>query len=549
MSTLQVIKHGKCFMLPIRHFIVGMMKVKYVLLELHPTGGDTITRIFKTFLLGLFLIMRKNKSVTVESLHLSKWMTLNDKKIILDPNSLITSWLQMWVLESIGNVKVLTPFWNPQCKEISPKLWLPTEIDYVDSPLTCSRTSLKCAMSESWFSKTAKQNLQMKNSLKTFSPLSMFIHVGTWEEEGIRTKKIRIYPSTQQKTTLKKWMGTRRFVYNRVLNKVKNNEEKLNFMNLRNKYVTSKSIQDNEKWMLETPKDIRASAIRDMVKNYNSAFTKLKQRQIPSFKMRYACKKDSPSIEIPKSAVKINNNKIYLYSSYMSSGIKCSSQKLPALEYDLRLQCKYDRWYLIVPYTKKFETTKHSRYSSCALDPGVRTFQTVYSEQQVLKFQQDSKLIKKLQDKIDTFKSLRAKKLIKRKRLTRMQRRVSYRFRCLVDELHYQTCSYLTNTYNHILLPPFESQEMMKKMKVRSVNRNLSQLNHYLFRQRMISKCIERRCLFESITEEYTSKTCGKCGKINNIGSNKIYTCSSCNLIIDRDVNGARNILLKRMTS
>lgn len=48
------------------------------------------------------------------------------------------------------------------------------------------------------------------------------------------------------------------------------------------------------------------------------------------------------------------------------------------------------------------------------------------------------------------------------------------------------------------------------------------------------------------VDESYTSKTCGRCGNLNNkLGGNKIYKCTNCNLVIDRDINGARNILLK----
>src|SRR2546423_588161 len=50
-------------------------------------------------------------------------------------------------------------------------------------------------------------------------------------------------------------------------------------------------------------------------------------------------------------------------------------------------------------------------------------------------------------------------------------------------------------------------------------------------------------------TEEYTSKTCGCCGVINkNLGSLKTFKCPSCGATIDRDVNGARNVLLKYIT-
>jgi len=50
-------------------------------------------------------------------------------------------------------------------------------------------------------------------------------------------------------------------------------------------------------------------------------------------------------------------------------------------------------------------------------------------------------------------------------------------------------------------------------------------------------------------TEEYTSKVCGKCGSTNkNLGSQKVYQCTRCDVEFDRDINGARNILIKFLT-
>jgi putative transposase len=47
----------------------------------------------------------------------------------------------------------------------------------------------------------------------------------------------------------------------------------------------------------------------------------------------------------------------------------------------------------------------------------------------------------------------------------------------------------------------------------------------------------------------YTSKTCGCCGKINkSLGSKKTFACPNCKFTIDRDINGARNIMLKVLT-
>ncbi|RHZ50134.1 hypothetical protein Glove_505g20 [Diversispora epigaea] len=50
-------------------------------------------------------------------------------------------------------------------------------------------------------------------------------------------------------------------------------------------------------------------------------------------------------------------------------------------------------------------------------------------------------------------------------------------------------------------------------------------------------------------TEEYTSKTCGCCGHIHRkLGGSKVFRCPSCTAELDRDINGARNILLRYLT-
>ena len=89
---------------------------------------------------------------------------------------------------------------------------------------------------------------------------------------------------------------------------------------------------------------------------------------------------------------------------------------------------------------------------------------------------------------------------------------------------------------------------MAQSKKLHSkVVRKILTLSHYLFRQRLINKSEEfTNCLIEIVDESYTSKTCGKCGNINkDLGNNKIFSCPSCKLVMDRDCNGARNILIK----
>ena len=74
--------------------------------------------------------------------------------------------------------------------------------------------------------------------------------------------------------------------------------------------------------------------------------------------------------------------------------------------------------------------------------------------------------------------------------------------------------------------------------------------SHYRFRQRLLNKSREYPwCSIIICDEAYTSKTCGECGFIHNkLGGSKVFDCPQCGEVQDRDMNGARNILLRYET-
>ena len=344
-------------------------------------------------------------------------------------------------------------------------------------------------------------------------------------------------------------MGTRRFVYNRVLEASNKDGEKINKFKLRDKFITHKSrdgvINPNiHEWEVSTPKDIRNGAIRDICKSYKTAFTQLKNGTLKHFKLRFCSKKDAPSIEIDKSSITPVKGGIYIYKKILQTKIKCKKKLKP--DYNCRLQVYNNKWYLCVPMKIK-ETIVSKTGKYCSLDPGVRKFQTLYSEDKVMMFSTNRDRIKKLRDRIDKYRSLRDRKIIKTKRFTRSHRRMMNKITNIISELHNQTANTITREYSYIMLPIFESQEMVRKNKITRINRDIIQYQHYKFQQKIIHKATSRGGKVDICTEEYTSKTCGLCGTINNIGSTEQYICSECNNILDRDINGARNIMIKRI--
>ena len=371
---------------------------------------------------------------------------------------------------------------------------------------------------------------------------------------------IQIYPTKKQRKILTDWRHTNRYVYNKSLAYIKNNgNNTINFQSLRNKLVTN-TVKDNDgnkiqnplvnHWETKTPKEIRAYSVKDVVTSFKSAFSNFKNGNITNFKLGFRKKKQTTSsFTVQKQSIKYKNNQFLIYNTFFGGdGFtigKRTIKKLPKdfeVDKDSKIVYKQGKYYLSIPeeIDKKNPTKKVKKKETIALDPGVRTFMTGYSIEEVIECSRDRTLFTKLKKKISTLQENR-----KYKTIQKYYDRISN----LVDDLHWKTINYLISNYNTILLPSFENQEMVKKSKNGKMKEALLNLKHYQFKMRLIFKSNERgNTKVFIVSEAYTSKTCGKCGTLNNnLGSSKVFKCGDCGLIMDRDYNGARNILLKHL--
>ena len=74
--------------------------------------------------------------------------------------------------------------------------------------------------------------------------------------------------------------------------------------------------------------------------------------------------------------------------------------------------------------------------------------------------------------------------------------------------------------------------------------------SHYGFRETLKAKAeLHPWVNVIECDECYTSKTCGKCGELNSkLGSSKTFRCDKCDYVADRDINGARNVMIRYLT-
>ena len=134
-----------------------------------------------------------------------------------------------------------------------------------------------------------------------------------------------------------------------------------------------------------------------------------------------------------------------------------------------------------------------------------------------------------------------------RRIIRRKNDKIRFKISNLVEEVHHKTALFLVKNYKYILLPSFETSNMVTTL-CSKVSRSMLTWSHFKFKQFLKFKAKEYGAVVFEVDESYTSKTCGRCGYIlNNLGGKKVFKCPECDLIIDRDYNGVRNVYLRTL--
>ncbi|MGI2909657.1 RNA-guided endonuclease InsQ/TnpB family protein, partial [Tolypothrix sp. VBCCA 56010] len=244
------------------------------------------------------------------------------------------------------------------------------------------------------------------------------------------------------------------------------------------------------------------------------------------------------------------NGRTFLIKDLQLNAVEPLCEKMPS-EFTILLD--KGKWFIC--FAIPFEVQANQRKNCIGLDPGVRTFLTGFDGENVLEVGNGSiskvailcQRLDRLQSMITKSKGKKSKRL--RWKLRKQSEAIRARIRNLTDEVHKKASVLLTKTYKHIFLPTFETSQMVvkKKRKLRSKTaRNMLTWSHYRFKQTLKFHAIKRDCVVHDVTEEYTSKTCSKCGHVHErLAGNKKFKCPNCGHEIPRDWNGAINIFIK----
>lgn len=275
---------------------------------------------------------------------------------------------------------------------------------------------------------------------------------------------------------------------------------------------------------------------------------------------------------------------------YHKPGSEFWNESGKAPKHDFKLRRDVDgKWYLLLLMDKERDVRTEAEGRKIALDPGVRVFQTGYCPQDCevidigsnaqYRMEEQATELSSLNRKIATLQKERRavktrvkaharafpdrvheragdRKLMEayRNRIRHTRRKIrllNKRSRNLIDDLHWKTAHYLCKQYDAISIGKLGVSSCVRKTESRrkigkQTARAMLGVRHYTFRQRLVEKSKEFGTHVTEQDEAYTSKTCGKCGVLNDkLGGSKTFKCGSCGVVLDRDANGARNIYVR----
>ncbi|MEN8221132.1 MAG: transposase [Pseudomonadota bacterium] len=223
------------------------------------------------------------------------------------------------------------------------------------------------------------------------------------------------------------------------------------------------------------------------------------------------------------------------------------------------------QWFASVKLNQSIEPTKSEALSIVALDPGVRTFQTAFSGTDAVSYGESfvndrltplmSELGRLLSARDKLHREDKSKQWVK-ERLKNLNRRIAKaraRQQNLVSDLHRRVAYDLVSNHDVILLPTFETKQMVKKSTEtrkrflrRKTVREMLGLAHYKFKQTLKWMAKKYGKTVIDANESYTSKTLWNGSILKNLGGKASILFQGKR--VNRDIHGARNILIRFLT-
>ena len=352
-----------------------------------------------------------------------------------------------------------------------------------------------------------------------------------------KTYRFRLFPTKEQEVLLNQHFGHSRWVYNHFLNERKEQyqaDKKSDNYYKQAATLTKLKKEEETKWL----KEVNSQTLQFALRSLDTAFLNFFRgnAQFPKFKSR----KHKNTFTIPQFGTLADNKisipkfkegiKVKLHREVKGKIGKMSITKTPTGKY----------YVSIFTEQEADELSKTNR--QVGIDLGLKDF-VITSDNKKFKnnryTKKYAKQLKKAQQHLSR-KQKGSNGFEKQKiKVAKIHEKIAS---CRLDTLH-KVSKELVKSYDLISIEDLNVKGMIKNHKLSKHIADASWGNFVILLQ---YKCDWYGKELVKVNRFYSSsKTCGDCGWINQELklSDREWTCKSCGVVHDRDVNASRNIL------
>ncbi len=363
------------------------------------------------------------------------------------------------------------------------------------------------------------------------------------EYEMHKSFKFRLLPTQDQMILLEKHFGCVRFIYNHFLSEKKKhyleNKTTLNFNQCAG-HLVAKKKKEEFKWL----KDVNSQALISALMNLETAYGKFfkKESKFPRFKS----KKNKKSFKIPQY-VSLKENNLVKFAKF-KEGIKIIRHRelkgtIKSATISKSATGKYYISFLCV--VEKPNVHKKTG-KSIGIDLGLKDFIITSGGQRYC----NPKYTKKYEVKLARKQRIlsRKEKGSKGKDKARLSvAKVHEKITNSRNDMQHKVSSKLVRDYDLIAIEDLNVKGMVKNHKLAKAISDVA-WSSFVTKLKYKAEWNDKEVI---VVDRFypSSKTCSCCDHIKeslNLDE-RIWTCSKCNTIHDRDVNASKNILRRAL--
>jgi len=348
----------------------------------------------------------------------------------------------------------------------------------------------------------------------------------------MRAYKFRIYPSKKQEEQMRQHLWLAKNLWNEMLEHSKQTYKDFGYFPTRN---TMQLIVKDYGLYSQTQQEVAHRVFNSLMRVF-----KLRKKGVECGFPRFKSFDRMKSLNYPQSGFSLD--KKLKVTPFGEISIKKHREIKGRIKTLTLKKESSGKWFAVFTAEEEILLPKENKGEAVGIDLGLKTFATLSNGEMI----KNPRHLMKHEDRLAFIQ----RKFSKKKKRSSNRKRAKVRIARLhekvadtrKDFLH-KTTTDLVNIYSFIALEKLASQEMAEQHYGKQIN----DAGWNMFANMLAYKAEGAGCRMVFVDPRNTSKTCSQCQSIKEDLTlwDRIYTCPACGLSMDRDLNAARNILIR----